>query len=66
MRIDSLAVAALLVAVVVLTVGSIATLATETVAGPRPLAAVGLLAAVVLAASAIGARSTNRSSNPYW
>lgn len=66
MRPDSIAVAALLVAVVVLTLGSLATLAAETVTGARPLAAVGLLVVAVVGASALGVRSRRRLANPYW
>jgi hypothetical protein len=66
MRPDSLVVASVLAVTVALLLGSLATLATETLAGPRPLATVVLLAVALLGASALGIRSRRRLANPYW
>lgn len=66
MRPDSLVVASVLVVTGGLLLGSLATLATETFVGPRPLTAVSLLVAALLAAVALGIRSRRRLANPYW
>lgn len=63
---DSLAIAALLVVVGVLALGSLATLAVETLVGARPIAAVALLLIALIGTIALGARSGGWLATPYW
>lgn len=66
MRGDSLAVAALLVGVGVLALGSLATLAVETLVGVRPFAAAALLLVALVGTIVLGARFGGRLATPYW
>lgn len=58
-------VAAVLIATGLLVAGTLVTLLTETLPDPGPLAAASVLAVVLLAAGALGARG-KRLSTSYW